>query len=67
MWSEVYSRPCSLHAYYILREPALTGCWMILGQIAFFFLKHDMQNCCFVTMTCYIEFLVGYFNINDTF
>jgi len=33
----------------ILREPALAGGLMIPGQIAFFFLKHDMQNCCFVT------------------
>jgi len=34
----------------ILREPAsaLTGCWMIPCQIAFFFLEYDAQNCCFV-------------------
>jgi len=36
---------------HILREPALAGCWMIPGQIAFFFLKYDMQNCRFVTLT----------------
>jgi len=34
----------------ILHEPALTDCWMIPGQTAFFFFKHDMQNCCFVTL-----------------
>jgi len=28
---------------------ALTGYWMIPGQIAFFCLKNDIQNCCFVT------------------
>jgi len=33
------------------REPALTGFWMIPGQRAFFFLKHDIQNCCLVTLT----------------
>jgi len=38
----------------ILRQPSspLTGCWTIPSQIAFVFLKHDMQNCCFVTLTC---------------
>jgi len=35
----------------ILREAAFTGCWMIPGQFTFLFLKHDMQNCCFVTLT----------------
>jgi len=65
---------CSLHqalqsSRRILREPAsaLTGCWMIPGQIAFLFLKHDVQNCCFVTLTCWTEFLVSHFNINDIF
>ena len=67
MWSVVYTRPYSLHAYRILREPALTGCWMIPGQIAFLFLKHNMQNCCFVTSTYWTEFLVSHFNINEIF
>jgi len=49
----------------ILREPALTGGWMIPGQLTFLFLKHDMQNCCFVTLTYQIQFLVSHFNIND--
>jgi len=26
-----------------------------------------MENCCFVTLTCWTEFLVSYFNINDIF
>jgi len=38
---------------------------MIPGQIAFFFLKHDMQNCCLVTLTCWTEFSVSHVNIND--
>jgi len=50
---------------WMICEPAWTGCWMIPIQIAFFFLKHDMQNCCFVTLTCYTEFLLSHFNIND--
>jgi len=39
----------------------------IPGQITFFFLKHDMQNCCLVTLTCWTEFLVSHFNLNDIF
>ena len=38
-------RPC-------LRQPVLTGRWTIPGQLAFFVLEHDTQNCCFMTLTC---------------
>jgi len=51
----------------ILREAALTVCWMIPGQLTFLFLKHDMQNCCFVTLTHQLQFLVSHFNINEIF
>jgi len=31
------------------------------------FFKHDMQDCWFVTLTCWTEFLISHFNINDKF
>jgi len=34
MWSEVYTGFAVFTP--VLREPALTGCWIIPGQIAFF-------------------------------
>ena len=40
---------------------------IIPGKIAFFFLKHDMQNCCLVTLTCWTEFLVSLVNTSDIF
>jgi len=67
MWSVVYTRPCSLVFTPILSVAALIGCWVISGQKTALFLKHDMQNCCFVTLTYQTQFVVSHFNINDIF
>ena len=43
MWSAVY---CTLRSAVFtpsLREPALTGSWTIIDQLAFFFHEHDTQ------------------------
>jgi len=53
MWSVVYTRPAVFMPN--LREPALTGCWTILGHAVVFVLEHDKQNS-FVTLTCQTEF-----------